>query len=232
MKILLPLSGALFLFFGCAGADLDGGKITGSVYTGGHVLLGSLGGWDCFDVDGDGSLERIEVEQMDDNTCTAKDIWLGDGFTLKIEPHENKSFVPIEEEFISSYGMFTLEIYDLFHDNKGEIFLVYGIGRGTEVRGEILEIYKLENGKLITIFKSGISGFIYPGGHWQSRYSVADVNGDGNEDLVFITDYNFSNEYTDKEKEDILKGYDFLKDRITVYLWDKNKGEYVLSESK
>ena len=123
--------------------------ISGNIYKGKYGLFGNLRGCEWFDVDGNGKVELLTIEKSKGKHEWG---WDCDWFTLVIEANEDKEFKEYREDFNSSYGMYKVEIRDLFSDGKADIFLTHGHGRGTCVREEFLEVKTWNKGKLKKIF--------------------------------------------------------------------------------
>ena len=59
--------------------------------------------------------------------------------------------------FESTYGEFELVLADLTGDGVEEFILAHGDGRGTAVRTEQLDVYRLDGTKLVRIFQHQLS---------------------------------------------------------------------------
>ena len=82
-----------------------------------------------------------------------------------------------EHRFQSSYDIFRLDLIDLTLDGQPEHVLVTGIGRGTSVRAEWLEVLEVYDGAFRTVLKTPCSGFFGSGATWEYRRDYRDFGG-------------------------------------------------------
>jgi hypothetical protein len=126
---------------------------------------------------------------------------------LAIQASSGGSLVA-EHRFLTSYGLFRLEVIDLDADAEPEFVLISGEGNGTSVRKEWLEVFSIAEGpfrQLLPVderpqflhdrlgvgggtfrqlLRTEFSGFFGGGARWQYQHAYRDIEGDRHVEMV------------------------------------------------
>jgi len=105
----------------------------------------------------------------------------------------------------SSYGAFRLEAVDLDSDGRPELVLITGMGRGTSVRSERLEVLRLRDGRLVQVAVAPYSGYFGSGVRWWYTHEYVDTDADGRLDIRLVLDHDALGAGPDEYPEEIPK---------------------------
>jgi len=101
---------------------------------------------------------------------------------------------PIVHRFVSTYGKATLHLRDLTGDGREELVLRTGMGRGTDVRSERIEVFGVGDGRLESLLTAPVSGWFsgareFGIGHWEYRLTFEDLDGDGIDEIDLLLEH-------------------------------------------
>ena len=120
------------------------------------------------------------------NPAMQADSWPEDHLILNVDFAGQQQDAALR--FQSSYGTFQIELVDLDGDGLEEIILVKGDGRGTSVRCESLNIYRLKGEIIAPIASVPLSGYAGSGHPWNFSYRYDDTDANGTTDIILELD--------------------------------------------
>jgi hypothetical protein len=115
-----------------------------------------------------GPNDRLEVSVAENPRD--EDAFEGDSLVLRVRRSQDSE--PLKMDFVSTYGQFELSLFDFTGDGIPEIILVTGMGRGTDVRSERLQVFDCASGNLERILVQPVSAFTSSCSHWSYERSI------------------------------------------------------------